>query len=1017
PDYNGPVPSATYTVSDANGGIDTAVLSFNDITPTADISDDNITIDENTSAPLDVLINDNFEGSPQITAFTQGANGSVSLNADGTGIYTPNAHYFGTDSFTYTVTSGGVTETATVTIVVTEKNAAPEANEIPNQNAVDGQPVSIDFSNYFSDPNTDTLTYSITGLPAGLTLNTNTGTLSGTIDNSASQDGPINDGIYTITVTANDGRGGTVDQSFTYTIVNALPTAVNDTASTSENTGINIDVLINDSDPDNDTLIITEAIAGNGTVVINADNTVTYTPNINFNGTDTIIYRIVDGEGGESTASVDVTITPINDDPTTSGIDDQADADGSTINLDISPNFTDIDGDVLNFTASGLPLGLSVDPVTGIISGTVAGNISTFEPYNVTITADDGNGGTVLTSFTWAFENIPPIANDDIAMTAEDSAVVISVLTNDTDPDNDSLIITEASASHGSVIINSDNTITYTPDTDFNGTDIINYRITDGQDGYSTATVTVTVTPVNDTPIVNSALPNETSIDGQSVSINFAPFFSDIDNDTLSFSATGLPNGISIDAVSGVISGSFDSNASSSSPYTITITADDNNGESVSESFTWSVDNPPLQANPDSNTVNENENISIDAANGVLFNDQDPDGDSLLVAEVNNSITNVGQPVNGSSGGTFTVNADGSYSFDAGNDFDDLADTQTRTTSIVYQASDGEGGLSSATLTITVIGTNSSPESIPENKTTNEDTPVSGQVIASDAEGDILTFTVDIDPINGSVSINTDGTYLYTPNEHFNGTDTFTVKIDDGNGGTSTQTITITVDSVNDAPIAANDGPFTVTEDTPVNGNVLTNDSDLEGDTLSVVQFVVDGSATVYSAGDTATITGVGELIINADGTFTFTPAADYNGPVPSATYTLSDANGGFDTAIVSFNDIIAVNDAPSTVDNGPILVTEGTPASGNVLTNDSDVDGDTLTVTQFVMDGDTTVYNAGDTAIIAGVGELIINADGTFTFTPAADYNGPVPSATYTASDASGSTNTATLNFNDVSP
>ncbi|WP_166115388.1 Ig-like domain-containing protein, partial [Pseudoalteromonas sp. Z9A5] len=217
-----------------------------------------------------------------------------------------------------------------------------------------------------------------------------------------------------------------------------------------------------------------------------------------------------------------------------------------------------------------------------------------------------------------------------------------------------------------------------------------------------------------------------------------------------------------------------------------------------------------------------------------------------------------------------------------------------------------------------------------------------------------------------------------------------TYTVSDANGGIDTAVLSFNdITPVNDAPEAVNDGPISVTEDTPATGNVLTNDTDADGDALNVTQFVIDGDTTVYTAGTTATIAGVGALLINADGSFTFTPAADYNGPVPSATYTVSDTNGGIDTAVLSFNDIIAANDAPEAINDGPFTVTEDTPATGNVLTNDTDIDGDTLAVTQFVIAGDTTVYTAGTTATIAGVGALLINADGSFTFTPAPDYNG----------------------------
>ncbi|WP_426359187.1 beta strand repeat-containing protein [Pseudocolwellia sp. HL-MZ19] len=1021
PDYNGAVPNTTYTLGDGKGGIDTAVLSFNDVSAVVDISPDSITVSENTSASLDVLDNDTFDSSAQVTAFTQGSNGTVTLNSDGTGTYTPNDHFFGSDSFTYTVTSGGVTETTTVNITVTEQNDSPDVEEIADQNAVDGQPVSIDISSFFSDANNDTLTFSTVGMPVGLSIDTNTGIISGTLDNSSSQNGPNNDGIYTITVTANDGRGGTVDQSFDYTVVNALPTAVNDDTSTTEDTAINIDVLVNDSDPDNDTLVVIEASAGNGTVVINVDNTLTYTPNTDFNGNDTIIYTISDGEGGESTASVNVTISAVNDAPISEGIDDQADADSSVINLDISANFTDIDGDVLTFTATGLPPGLSLDVNTGVITGTVANNISTTGPYSVTITANDGNGESINTSFTWAFNNVPPIADDDIATTAEDEFVVISVLDNDTDPDNDTLTVIVASASHGTVTIAGDGqSITYTPDADFNGVDIINYRISDGQSGESTATVTVTVNAVNDAPIVNTPLPDEAAIDGQDVSIDFNPYFSDVDGDTLTFTATGLPAGISINGTTGVVSGTFASDASQSSPYTITIIAGDGNGTSVSDSFSWTIDNPPLQANPDTNTVTENGTLNIPASSGVLSNDADPDGDNISVAEVDNSNANVGNVVSGSFGGSFIINADGSYSFDAGTDFDDLAVGESRTTSVIYQASDNEGGLSSSTLTITVTGENDAPVVSPETQTTNEDTPISGQVNATDAEGDVLTITLKTSPSDGTVIVNNNGTYTYTPNNNFNGLDTFIVTVEDSNGSSVDETVTINVTPINDAPIANDDGAFTVTEDTPFSDNVLNNDTDAENDTLSVVQFVVDGDATTYLAGTIATIAGVGELVINTNGSFTFTPALNYNGAIPNTTYVVSDGEGGIDNAILSFNDVVAVNDAPDAVNDGPVSVTEDTPATGNVLTNDSDADGETLTLTQFVIDGDATTYLAGTTATIAGVGDLVINSDGSFTFTPVLNYNGAVPSATYTVSDGTGEANessTAVLSFTDVIP
>ncbi|MDH4565080.1 hcalcium-binding protein, partial [Pseudomonas sp. BN414] len=136
----------------------------------------------------------------------------------------------------------------------------------------------------------------------------------------------------------------------------------------------------------------------------------------------------------------------------------------------------------------------------------------------------------------------------------------------------------------------------------------------------------------------------------------------------------------------------------------------------------------------------------------------------------------------------------------------------------------------------------------------------------------------------GTLTLAANGNYTFTPVQNWNG-DIPQVTYTTNTGSSSTLDITVTPE--NDAPVASNDGPLSVVEDTPASGNVLTNDSDVENDTLTVTQFEVGGST--FLAGQTATLAGVGTLVINANGSFTFTPAPNYNGPVPTATYTVSD--------------------------------------------------------------------------------------------------------------------------------
>ncbi|GAB1399697.1 hypothetical protein MASR1M66_11500 [Aminivibrio sp.] len=143
--------------------------------------------------------------------------------------------------------------------------------------------------------------------------------------------------------------------------------------------------------------------------------------------------------------------------------------------------------------------------------------------------------------------------------------------------------------------------------------------------------------------------------------------------------------------------------------YTVVVTATDPHGASVSETFTWTVANPVPDAVDDSNITGENTPLTITAADGVLKNDTDPDGDDLAVSAVGGVSGNVGNSVTGSAGGTFVLNSDGSYTFDPGTAFDDLAVGENRTTSIEYSVSDCEGGTDTATLTITVNGANDAP--------------------------------------------------------------------------------------------------------------------------------------------------------------------------------------------------------------------------------------------------------------------------------------------------------------------
>jgi len=215
--------------------------------------------------------------------------------------------------------------------------------------------------------------------------------------------------------------------------------------------------------------------------------------------------------------------------------------------------------------------------------------------------------------------------------------------------------------------------------------------------------------------------------------------------------------------------------------------------------------------------------------------------------------------------------------------------------------------------------------------------------------------------------------------------------------------LVFSVVSPNTAPVATLDTK-TVAEDTPATGNVLSNDTDIDGNILSVTKFTIGG--VDYAAGTTATIPNVGTVVVNADGTYIFTPVVNYNGSVPTITVTITDGSA---TATAPLNiTVTAVNDAPVAVADTK-TVAEDTPATGNVLSNDTDVDGNTLSVTKFTIGG--VDYAAGTTATIPNVGTVVVNADGRYTFTPVANYNGTVPTITVTITDGT-ATATAPLDI-----
>jgi hypothetical protein len=355
----------------------------------------------------------------------------------------------------------------------------------------------------------------------------------------------------------------------------------------------------------------------------------------------------------------------------------------------------------------------------------------------------------------------------------------------------------------------------------------------------------------------------------------------------------------------------------------------------------------------------------VDVVGNVLTNDVDVDGDVLTALKLTD-------PANGA----VTVGTDGAFTYtpNAGYSGPD---------SFTYQADDGNGGTDTATVTLDILA-NQPPDAVDDAYVLPEDSSTSGNVSSNDTdpESDPLTFTKLTDPTNGAVVFGADGAFTYTPNLNYNGPDSFTYQAADDHGGTDSATVSFNVTPVNDPPEAVPDA-YVINEDTSLTDDFLANDTDVENDTLT---------ATLVSN------VSNGELAFDPNGTFTYTPDPNWNGR-DTFTYQVSDGNGGTDTATVVI-DVLPVNDAPNVVDDTYAVVQNRTfkvKASAGILANDSDIEGDPMTVT--VVDSPAH-------------GHLVMKKDGGFIFRPDRNYVGS-DGFTYTVSDGVDDSVVATVTLN----
>jgi large repetitive protein len=369
---------------------------------------------------------------------------------------------------------------------------------------------------------------------------------------------------------------------------NTAPVANDDTASTSEDAGITIDVLANDTDLDSDTLSVVSAILPDGvdgTLTINEDGTISFVPGDAFDGLAVdetqmvvITYKITDDQGGSDTATVTLSVTGTNDGPV-ANIDTASTSEDAGITIDVLANDTDLDSDTLSVVSATLPDGvdgtltINEDGTISFVPGDAFDGLAVDETQMVVITYkitdDQGGSDTATVTLSVTGTNDGPVANIDTASTSEDAGITIDVLANDTDLDSDTLSVVSATLPDGvdgTLTINEDGTITFVPGESFHFLNAgetrdvgITYSISDEHGGTDTATAFVTVSGVGTImsfPVtLDGELPAEVTITGVPDGVVFSGGIQDGDGAWV-FAPEEM-NGLSID-ISATVTGTFE---------------------------------------------------------------------------------------------------------------------------------------------------------------------------------------------------------------------------------------------------------------------------------------------------------------------------------------------------------------------------------------------------------------------------------------------------------------------------
>jgi uncharacterized repeat protein (TIGR01451 family) len=776
--------------------------------------------------------------------------GAVQINDDGTLTYTPDAGFAGVDTFTYqAVDFDGAASPATVTVIVrsgADNNVSAKADKA---RTAEDTPTLIPVLANDQIKNGALQLLSVSPPQHGTAILQAREILYTPPRNFFGADSFV----YTV----GDGAQG-VDQA-TVTVdvraVNDPPTAVDDRATTGEETWITVDVLFNDGDVDGDALSIAEFGQGqHGLVrlrkVAGARNTLRYLPNADFSGEDSFAYWVSDGNGGLATANVIVTVETVNKPPL--AVDDAVSTDEDVpLVIAVLDNDSDPEGDALALLAVGAAsLGQVTDNGDGTLTYAPLLDRNGVDEFVYTI--GDGNGGedsATVTVLIFPVDDAPEPMGD-AAITESNTPVAVAPFANDINTDETDLTISGyGQPSNGSVVLNADGTFTYTPNPDFSGSDSFEYTLggdapTGRQRAAQTARITVIVDPEpgrvtagddaaatdEDTPVTIPVLENDGGADALTlVGVEPAQRGQVRVNGDGTLTYTPLPNAHGEETFRYAVSDG--ASGADWGAVTVSVRAVNDRPRAADDAIVTAEDSPVM--------------IS------PLLNDSDADGDPLRLAGVS-------QPRYGA------ITVDGEqirYTPDPNFNGVDR---------ILYTVDDG-GGQNMGVARVTVTAVNDAPDVAEDRGAVDEDGELTLWLLRNDfdPDGDALSVLGVTSPQHGLATVSAEGQLIYTPTANYHGADQINYVVSDG-VLTTTASVQIAVNSVNDPPQAADDQAVVASHGI-VTLNLLANDADVDGDEIFI-----------HAVG-----TATGTLTQTDDGIL-YVPSPDIDN-VDIFTYTVSD--------------------------------------------------------------------------------------------------------------------------------